>query len=144
MGKASFQSGFPTCNANPIDPAAKRLESAQHIFQWNGSVTLRVEDKRMIMAVRAAKIAARQKKDRAEFSWPIQKGGFQKSFDLGHGGGLSADRERLLEGGGGSVYERLSRRCSFTSWSVGTTPLQLITSLSASSSMMTEGVERIL
>jgi len=96
------------------------------------------------MAVRTAEIAAGQKKDRAEFSWPIQKGGFQKSFNLGHGYGLSADRERLSEGGGGSVYERLTKRCSFTSWSVGTTPLQLITSLSSSSSMMREGVERIL
>jgi hypothetical protein len=44
-----------------------------------------MQDKTMIMAVRTAKIAAGQKKDGAEFSWPIQKGGFQKSFDLGHG-----------------------------------------------------------
>jgi hypothetical protein len=86
MRKAFFQSGLPTCNANPIDPAAKGLESAQHISQWNGSVPLRMQDKRMIMAVRTAKIAAGQKKDGAEFSWPIQKGGFQKSFDLGHRG----------------------------------------------------------
>jgi hypothetical protein len=75
MRKASFQSGFPTCNANPVDPAAKGLESAQHIFQRNGSVSLGMKDKGMIMAVRTAKIAAGQKKDRAEFSWPIQKGG---------------------------------------------------------------------
>jgi hypothetical protein len=34
-----------------------------------------MKDKGMIMAVRTAKIAAGQKKDRAEFSWPIQKGG---------------------------------------------------------------------
>jgi hypothetical protein len=85
MGKAFFQGGFPTCNANPIDPAVKGLESVQHIFQWNGGVPFRVEDKTMIMAVRTAKIATRQKKDRAELSWPVQKGGFQKSFDLGHG-----------------------------------------------------------
>jgi hypothetical protein len=84
MREASFQSGLPTRNANPIDPAAKGLESAQHIFQWNGGVPLGMEDERMIMAVRTAKIAAGQKKDGAEFSWPIQKGGFQKSFDLGH------------------------------------------------------------
>jgi hypothetical protein len=45
-----------------------------------------MQDKRMIMAVRTAKIAAGQKKDGAEFSWPIQKGGFQKSLDLGHRG----------------------------------------------------------
>jgi len=96
------------------------------------------------MAVRTAKIAAGQKKDRAEFSWPIQKGGFQKSFDLGHGYYLSADRERSSGEGSGSIYEKLSKRCSFTSWSVGTTPLQLITSLSSSSSMMREGVERTL
>jgi hypothetical protein len=43
-----------------------------------------MEDKRMIMAIRTAKIAAGQKKDRAEFSRPIQKGGFQKPFDLSH------------------------------------------------------------
>jgi hypothetical protein len=43
-----------------------------------------MKDKRMIMAVRTTKIAAGKKKDGAEFSRPIQKGGFQKSFDLGH------------------------------------------------------------
>jgi hypothetical protein len=43
-----------------------------------------MEDKRMIVAVRTAKIAAGEKKDGADFSWPIQKRGFQKSFDLGH------------------------------------------------------------
>jgi len=99
MRKASFQSGFPACNANPIDPAAKRFESAQHFFQWNGSVPLRMQDKRMIMAVRTAKIAAGQKEDGAEFSWPIQKGGFQESFDLGHGYCLSADRRGHPKGG---------------------------------------------
>jgi hypothetical protein len=45
-----------------------------------------MEDKSVIMAVRTAKIAMGQKKDGTEFSWPIQKGGFQKSFDLGHRG----------------------------------------------------------
>jgi len=85
MRKASFQRGFPTCDANPIDPAAKRLESAQHFFQWNGGVSFRMEDKKMIMAVRTAKIAAGKKKNGAELPWPIQKGGFQKSFDLSHG-----------------------------------------------------------
>ena len=53
----------------------------------------------MIMAVRTAKIAVGQKKDGADLSWPIQEGGFQKSFDLGHGYYLSADRERSSEGG---------------------------------------------
>jgi hypothetical protein len=43
-----------------------------------------MEDKKMIMAVGTAKIAAGQKKDGANLSWPIQKGSFQKSFDLGH------------------------------------------------------------
>jgi hypothetical protein len=43
-----------------------------------------MEDKGMIMAIRTPKIAAGEKKDRTDFSWPIQKGGFQKSFDLGH------------------------------------------------------------
>jgi len=84
MRKASFQSGFSTCNADPVDPTAKGLQPAQHIFQWNRRVPFRMKDKRMIMAVRAAKIAAGKKKDGAEFSWPIQKGGFQKSFDLNH------------------------------------------------------------
>jgi hypothetical protein len=76
MRKAFFQSGFPTCNANPVDPAAKGSELAQYIFQRNGSIPLGMNDKRMIMAVRTAKIAAGQKKDGAESSWPIQKGGF--------------------------------------------------------------------
>jgi len=39
----------------------------------------------MIMAIRTAKIAAGKKKDGAELSWPIEKGGLQESLDLRHG-----------------------------------------------------------
>jgi hypothetical protein len=44
-----------------------------------------MEDERMVVAVRTAEITVGKEKHRAEFPWPIQKGSFQKSFDLDHG-----------------------------------------------------------
>jgi len=84
-GKISFQRGFPACDAYAVDPATKGLEAAEDVFQRNGGVSFRMEDEKMIMAIRTAKIAAGKKKDGAELSWPIEKGGLQESLDLRHG-----------------------------------------------------------
>jgi hypothetical protein len=47
----------------------------------------------VVRAVRTTEIAVGEEEDRADFPWPIHKGGFQKSLDLSHRLNPSADRD---------------------------------------------------
>jgi hypothetical protein len=49
------------------------MEASEYDFQWNGSILLRMENEWVVVAVWTAEIAPGEKKDGAEFSWPIQK-----------------------------------------------------------------------
>jgi len=69
-----MKSGLPPCETNPIDPVPERMEASENIFQWNGSILLRMENKGMVVAVWTAEITAGKKNHGAEFSRPIQKG----------------------------------------------------------------------
>jgi hypothetical protein len=48
------------CDANPIDPISGRMETDENIFQWNGSILLGMENKGMVVAIRAAEITTRK------------------------------------------------------------------------------------
>jgi hypothetical protein len=50
------------------------MEARENNLQWNGSILLRMENEGMVVAVWTAEIAAGEKNDGAEFSWPIQEG----------------------------------------------------------------------
>jgi hypothetical protein len=50
------------------------MEAAHYLFYWNGGILIRVKHERVIVAIRAAKIAVGYEKDRAELAWPIQEG----------------------------------------------------------------------
>jgi hypothetical protein len=51
------------------------MKAIEDIPQGDGGILLGMENKGMVMAVRAAEITVGKKKHGAEFSWPIQKGG---------------------------------------------------------------------
>jgi hypothetical protein len=84
---------FSTREADPINPVPKRKEVSQNVIEWNGRISLRLKNKRVVMAVRTTEIAVGEEEDRADFPWPIHKGGFQKSLDLSHRLNPSADRD---------------------------------------------------
>jgi len=65
-----------TCETNPIDPTLKTAEASENLLKWNRKVLLRMKSKRVIMAVRAAEVAIRKKKDRRDFPRPIHKRSF--------------------------------------------------------------------
>ncbi len=73
-----------TREANAIDPIPQRMKADENIFQWNGSILLGMENKGMVVAIRAAEITAGKENHRAEFPPPIREGGFQESLDLDH------------------------------------------------------------
>jgi hypothetical protein len=52
-----------------------RTEVAQYLFNWNGSILLRMKNESMVVAVRTTKIAVGKKEHRADLPWPIHKGG---------------------------------------------------------------------
>jgi hypothetical protein len=70
-----MESGFSTCEADPIDPIPQSMETGEYIVQVNGSILLGMENKGMVVAIRTAKITVGKEKYRTEFSRPIQKGG---------------------------------------------------------------------
>ena len=65
-----------TGEANPIDPTLKSAEASKNVFKWNCKILLRMENEGVIMAVWTAEVAIRKKENRAEFPWPLDKGGF--------------------------------------------------------------------
>jgi hypothetical protein len=69
-----MESGFSPRETDPIDPIPQGMETGENIFQVNGDILLRMENKGMIVAVRAAEITVGKEEYRAEFSRPIQKG----------------------------------------------------------------------
>jgi hypothetical protein len=74
-GKVSMEGWLSTCEANSVDPISQRMKTTENIFQWNGGILPRMENKGMIVAIRTAKITVRKKKHGTEFFWPIQKRG---------------------------------------------------------------------
>jgi len=70
-----MESGLSARETDPIDPIPQRMETGENIFQVNGDILLRMENKGVVVAVRAAEITVGKEKYRAEFSRPIQKGG---------------------------------------------------------------------
>jgi hypothetical protein len=44
-----------------------------------------MRDKRMVMTIGTTEVAIRQKEDRTNPAWPVQKRGFEKSLDIDHG-----------------------------------------------------------
>jgi hypothetical protein len=73
-----------TRQANPINPIFIRTKVTQNVFKGNRSILVRVKNERVVMAVGATEVAMGKKKHRTDLSWPIRKGGLQKSFDLRH------------------------------------------------------------
>jgi hypothetical protein len=71
-----MQGGLSTRKANPINPILKRVKATQNVFQWDGRITLRMENEGVVMAVRTAEVTIGEEKYRAELFWPIHKGGF--------------------------------------------------------------------
>jgi hypothetical protein len=63
------------CEADPIDPTLKRAKASKSLFKWNRKILLRMKDKKVVMAVWTPKVAIRKEENRANFSWPIHKGG---------------------------------------------------------------------
>jgi hypothetical protein len=62
-------------DANSIDPTLKRVEVTQNVFKRDRTILFRMENEGVVMAVRTAEIAIRKEKHRADFPWPIHKGG---------------------------------------------------------------------
>jgi hypothetical protein len=62
-------------DANPIDPALKRVEVTQNLFKRDRTKLFRMKNEGVVMAVRAAEIAMRKEEHRADFPWPIHEGG---------------------------------------------------------------------
>ena len=88
-----MESGLSPCEANPIDPTLKRVEANENLFKWNRKILIRMKNERVVVAIWTAEVAVRKEEDRADFPWPIHKGGFQKSLDLSHRLNPSADRD---------------------------------------------------
>ena len=72
--KIRMKRWLSTRHADSIHPVSKRMEAAHYLFYWNGGILIRVKHERVIVAIRAAKIAVGYEKDRAELAWPIQEG----------------------------------------------------------------------
>ena len=70
-----MEGGFSPREANPIDPISQRTKPTENIFQRKRRITLRMENKGMVVAVGAAEITVGEEKHGADFSWPIRKGG---------------------------------------------------------------------
>ena len=51
-----MESGFSTCEADPIDPIPQSMETGKYIFQVNGNILVGMENKGMVVAVGTAKI----------------------------------------------------------------------------------------
>jgi hypothetical protein len=78
------QGRLSTREANPINPISIRTKATQNLFHWNRRILVRLKNERVVVAVRTTEVAVGKKKHRADLPWPIQKGGLQKSLDLGH------------------------------------------------------------
>jgi len=79
-----MEGGLSTRKANPFNPIMIRMKGTQNLFHWNGSILLRLKNKGVVMAERAAEVAVGKKENGADLPWPIHKGSLQKSLDLGH------------------------------------------------------------
>ncbi len=53
--------GFSTREANPVDPIPHGMEAAENPFEWNGSKLLGMENKGVVVAIRAAEITVGKK-----------------------------------------------------------------------------------
>jgi hypothetical protein len=72
------------CQANAIDPITERDDTVQDALDGKGNVLLGGKNEGMVVAVKAAEVAVRKKEDGADFPRPVDKRGFQESFDLDH------------------------------------------------------------
>jgi len=73
--KICMKGRLSTCDTNPIDPTLKRVEATQNVFKRDRTILFRMKNERVVMAVRTAEIAIRKEEHRADFPWPIHKGG---------------------------------------------------------------------
>jgi hypothetical protein len=67
---------FSTCEADSIHPVSERKEMSQNVIEWNGRISLRLKNERVVMAIRTSEIAVGKEENRADFPWPIHKGSF--------------------------------------------------------------------
>jgi hypothetical protein len=74
--KIDVQGRLSTRYANPVNPIPQGVDATQNVFQWNRRITIGMKNEGVVMAVRTAKVTAGKKENRAEFPWPIDKGGF--------------------------------------------------------------------
>jgi len=70
-----MKGGLSACDANPVDPTLKRVEVTQNLFKRDRAIFFRMKNERVVMAVRTTEIAIRKEEHRADFPWPIHKGG---------------------------------------------------------------------
>jgi len=71
-----MEGGLASGKADAIDPVSKRDEAIQDAFEGKGGVLFGEEDEGVVMAVKAAEIAARKKEDGADLSRPVDERGF--------------------------------------------------------------------
>jgi ribonuclease PH len=81
---AALQGRLSTRDTNPVNPIPIRTKITQHLFDWNGSILLRMKNERVVMAVRTTEVAMGKEKHRTNLPRPIHKGSLQKTLDLGH------------------------------------------------------------
>jgi hypothetical protein len=60
-------------HTDAIHPSSERVKTLESVLERDGAVLFRMEDERMIMAVGASEIAAREKENRADLPRPIDK-----------------------------------------------------------------------
>jgi hypothetical protein len=71
-----MEGGLASGKADAIDPVSKRAEAIQDAFEGKGGVLFGAEDEGVVMAVKAAEIAAGQEEDGANLPRPVNEGGF--------------------------------------------------------------------
>ena len=71
-----IEGGLASRKANAIDPLSKRGEAIQDAFEGKGGVLFGAKNEGVVMAVKAAEIAARKKEDGADLSRPVDERGF--------------------------------------------------------------------
>jgi hypothetical protein len=60
-------------HTDAVHPSFKRTKTVQGVLHRNGTVLFRLEDQRMIVAIRTAEIAVGEKEYRADLPRPIDK-----------------------------------------------------------------------
>jgi hypothetical protein len=74
--EVGMKGGFTPGQTHTINPTSKRNEPIQNVFEKKGRELLRAKNQGMVVAIAAAKVAARQEEDGADFPRPIDERGF--------------------------------------------------------------------